>query len=399
MEKWKLEWTQQPIDVGFGKVIHPYPRVDVKPNIEDSKERIIDGVVSVKIQSGPEGAVLQGTTSVNCPGGVAVFDDLIPSLPGEYVLRAECDEDSLEVVARPSSYRYTGAFPVELGQEVDITTQSASTTGIVTEVGAEYIVVVDNSSFFQQTLVAGVDWVQVAGTDAVTWVAADAPGMDPAGSLGFWEVSGFQVTEVADRFAPMTIKPVPANVPRLIPSPIGFNKGLTASPDTGSGAHAYVLGEDMPVRNAANTTYMFLATYPYEKRGPANGGLFHNIGALQAAGRTSIGGSSGQSGVAVRVGGQWAYTLDYHIRDGHNKWHLVGIYRRARAGNLHWVDIYVDGILAGSGFYSYNGSAGDIQFIESVISHGGSISQIGIWAGDMGQEWHLEQARRCGLSP
>lgn len=394
----QLVFVQQPTQVRIPNAIEPPVQLEIRIG-DHVDSKVVDGEVKLSILSGPPGGEIIGTSTARCPNGVATFDDLRFNVPGTYTLIAECDEDSLVTIPRPSAYRYYGAFDLTVGQQVEIM-GDGSTTGSVSEVGDGYIIVQDNSATPQQGVVAGAEGVTVGSVPAENWFAADAPGLDLTDSAALWHVDGLLAPEVAGRFDPLAINPVPTNTPRNVPAPTGSDRGIAATPETGFANHSYIQSGNVPVVSGQNITAMFLACYPPNGRGPANGAAFSEMLAAGGfPGGHSIGGGAQQSGVHCRVSGQWAFSVPDVIRHGRHRWHLLGLSRRPRDGNWQPIDVYVDGQLIKSGAWSYNGVAGPLSGIRQVITHGAAVCQIGIWSGIKDDAWHLEQARRCGVAP
>jgi uncharacterized repeat protein (TIGR03803 family) len=82
----KLSLANTPSGTTSGAILSP-----IQVNIEQSSGSIATGdssIVTLSIQSGPTGASLGGTTSVQAVNGVATFTNLSLSLPGNYTLIA-----------------------------------------------------------------------------------------------------------------------------------------------------------------------------------------------------------------------------------------------------------------------------------------------------------------------
>src|SRR5690606_542978 len=210
-----------------------WPPVRLEARIGDQVDpRVIDGEIKLSILSGPPGGQIIGTSTARCPNGVATFDDLRFNVPGTYTLIAECDEDKLELLPRPSAYRYFGNFNVTENERVLISGDGV-TTGVVSEVGLGWIVIQDDSWPPQQSVVAAANAVEIEGIqgkfEATDWFAADAPGIDPSGSAAVWTGDGLSeaAVEAFGRFGP--IVPVEfTGRPRAlsIPSPLGYDKAF-----------------------------------------------------------------------------------------------------------------------------------------------------------------------------
>src|SRR5690606_7907705 len=219
----QLVFVQQPTRVRIPNAIWPPVRLEVR--IGDRVDpRVIDGEVKLSILSGPPGGQIVGTSTARCPNGVATFDDLRFNVPGTYTLIAECDEDKLELIPRPSAYRYFGNFNVTKNEQVQITGDGI-TTGFVSEVGDGWIVIQDYSSTPQQSVVASANSVEIEGIqgkfEATDWFAADAPGIDTSGSAAVWTVKGLEAVEALGRFGPMVPEAVTGFPPIFnIPSPL-----------------------------------------------------------------------------------------------------------------------------------------------------------------------------------
>src|SRR5690606_28112556 len=241
----QLVFVQQPTRVRIPNAIWPPVRLEVR--IGDRVDpSIIDGEVKLSILSGPPGGQIIGTSTARCPNGVATFDDLRFNVPGTYTLLAECDEDKLELIPRPLAYRYFGNFNVTENEQVQIAGDGV-TTGVVSEVGDGWIVIQDDSSTPQQSVVAGANDVEIEGIqgkfEATDWFAADAPGIDTSGSAAVWTVDGLEAVEALGRFGSMV--PEVAGRPIFnIPSPLGPDKALVA--DDSANRYALTADGDVP---------------------------------------------------------------------------------------------------------------------------------------------------------
>ena len=82
-----LVFAQQPTNGASGTPLSPPVVVDV-----DSPTGPLattdDSIVTLSILTGPSGANLGGTVTVNAVGGVATFNDIVPTVPGTYTLLA-----------------------------------------------------------------------------------------------------------------------------------------------------------------------------------------------------------------------------------------------------------------------------------------------------------------------
>jgi hypothetical protein len=81
-----LDFTQQPTNSVAGAAI---PSFDVTAENKDGSVNTQAGeTITLSIASGPAGAKLSGTTSVQAQNGVAVFSNISANIPGQYVLTA-----------------------------------------------------------------------------------------------------------------------------------------------------------------------------------------------------------------------------------------------------------------------------------------------------------------------
>ena len=100
----QLAFEQTPVGVTAGSTLSPAINVDV----EDSDGDILaddDSTVTLSIASGPDGATLGGTLSLEDVNGVATFSDLSLDTPGDYTLLAT--DDSMA----PATISFTVADP------------------------------------------------------------------------------------------------------------------------------------------------------------------------------------------------------------------------------------------------------------------------------------------------
>src|SRR5690606_20374315 len=115
-------------------------------------------------------------------------------------------------------------------EQVQITGEGV-TTGVVSEVGDGWIVIQDDSSTPQQSVVAGANDVEIEGIlgnfEATDWFSADSPGVDTSGSAAVWTVEGLEAVEALGRFGAMVPEEVAGFPPIFnIPSPLGPDKAL-----------------------------------------------------------------------------------------------------------------------------------------------------------------------------
>lgn len=399
----KLVPVRQFPRVRQGEIFDPPPIVEVRlGDVPDP--RVIDGEVKLSILRGPPGSELIGPTTARCPGGVATFEGLRASMPGDYVFMAECNEETLEVIPRPSSYRYYGTFLFDLGQRINIA-GNESTTGVVSEVGDDFIVVTDDSTISQQSVVAGAPSVTIDGVPASSWFAADAPGIDPTDSLALWTTDGQEAVETAGRFAPMAIQPLSGHPILNVPSPLGADRGIASTNTTT--AYRYIETEPGGVPNLAlgafgvGATVLYLATYPAANL-IRNGDLSVVSGSTLhlASSFMTEAASTGLNGVHIRISGQGTSGVwQLPLRLGPRGWFLLGLRYFASSSSAHRIESWINGEYFGLSTYTYNGGMGNLTAIQHAVTNGAQLSQVGIWQGEKDAEWHLEQARRCGVAP
>lgn len=97
----KLSFAQQPTADIAGSAISPPIVVDIS-NANGTPDTTDDSLVTLSILSGPSGADLGGTVTVNAVNGVATFNDVIPTEPGTYTLEAT---DSAYLPATSNSFQ------------------------------------------------------------------------------------------------------------------------------------------------------------------------------------------------------------------------------------------------------------------------------------------------------
>lgn len=82
-----LVFVQQPTNTTAGVPVSPAIVVDID-SAAGPLATSDNSIVTLSILSGPSGANLGGTVTVNAIGGVATFNDIVPTVPGTYTLQA-----------------------------------------------------------------------------------------------------------------------------------------------------------------------------------------------------------------------------------------------------------------------------------------------------------------------
>ncbi len=394
----RLVVTRQFPRVRSGEVFVPEPIVEVRlGDIPDP--RVIDGEVSLSILRGPPGGKLVGETTVRCPGGVATFPGLRVTVPGEYVFMAECDEANLELIPRPSAYRYYGDFALTVGQRVTIV-GDGSTTGVVSEVGDDFVIVTDDSAVSQQSVVAESETVEIespAGVaTAIDWFAADGYGVDrnlPGLVCLYREVGGALVDQVGD-WIPLTYTGDPLELESGLASPIG-NVGVSA-PSGRMWAGAGTIPFSM-----TDVCIMALMRIP-----PATSSRITIIN-----GRNSLDQTRGGSQM-IRSGSRWAPAINKwtgsvtttitfaQLPAGFSRYALLAVELQGSTGNGA---AFLNGKLFSLGNTTTGGNAWHQSGIVRLVSEigcgtGAAFAELAIFDRRLTVEEHLEQARRCGLA-
>jgi hypothetical protein len=135
----QLVFVQQPTNVIAGSTINPAVMVQ----IEDGQGNVLtadNSQVTIAIATGPAGAVLGGTVTVQAQNGVATFTDLSLTQSGSYTFTASDATDGF-VSAASSSITVTPAAATQLAflqQPTSATAGSAITPGVTVAVEDPY---------------------------------------------------------------------------------------------------------------------------------------------------------------------------------------------------------------------------------------------------------------------
>src|SRR5690606_13346966 len=111
----------------------------------------------------------------------------------------------------------------------------------------------------------------------------------------------------------------------------------------------------------------------------------------------------GNEGMEPRFGSQsYSQGPDPIWRRSKRSWFLIGlrVFREEREHQRR-IDVWVDGSFHGTYFddTSSTGAPSVLRQVTHTIRRGIGFSQIGVYEGARDPEWHLEQARRCGVAP
>jgi hypothetical protein len=157
-----LEFTQQPTATLAGAVIGPFTvtneLADGSANTQAGEE------ITLAIASGPAGAKLSGTTSVQAQDGVAVFSNIIANIPGQYVLTAS---DNHGLTGKSQQFAVSPAQIVFTHQPGNATAGSPLGEVVVDVQNQQGKPYADDSSPVTLSIASGPDGATISGRDTV----------------------------------------------------------------------------------------------------------------------------------------------------------------------------------------------------------------------------------------